>query len=367
LHDARSLDQGEVANVLSAQTIARTIAGPLWAQFVDRTGRPRAVLVLLSVLSLAAFGMFAAVESLPWLYVCAFVYGCVYPPMHPILDALALQTAQEAGFAYGRLRLVGSLSYLVVILGVGWWLDHHGSGSLFLVLVSGFAATITASFVLPERPVVAVPAGQAAEAPLAELLRSGPFVLLLVSAGLIQGSHATYYNLSTLHWHEHGIGMGTSGVLWAEGINAEIVLLWFARHSVDRLRPTTLIGLGGVAAAVRWCVVGATTSVPALLATNWLHAASFTCTYLGSMRALERRVKASQRSTAQGLLGAATAGVGMAVCGPIGGYCYVRWGGRAFFVMAAFAVLGTALAWLLRRHADRAATRPQPSTPNKPA
>jgi PPP family 3-phenylpropionic acid transporter len=191
-------------------------------------------------------------------------------------------------------------------------------------------------------------------------------VWLLVSAGLIQGSHATYYNLSTLHWSDHGIGKGTAGVLWAEGILAEIVLFFFARSSVDRLRPTTLIALGGFAAALRWIIIGSTTSVPVLLATNWLHAATFTCTYLGSMRALERRVKPSQRSSAQGLLGAATAGVGMVVCSLVGGWCYERWGGRAFFVMAAFAVVGSVVAILLRRHADRLARQAQASAAIKP-
>ena len=121
-------------------------------------------------------------------------------------------------------------------------------------------------------------------------------------------------------------------------------------------------------AAVRWIVVGASTSVPLLLATNWLHALSFTCTYLGALRALERRVEPSQRSTAQGLLGAANSGVGMVVCGLLGGYVYDRWAGLAFFLMAAFAVAGVLLAFLLRRRADQAAAAEQTTnTPNKPA
>jgi MFS transporter, PPP family, 3-phenylpropionic acid transporter len=89
--------------------------------------------------------------------------------------------------------------------------------------------------------------------------------------------------------------------------------------------------------------------VPILFAANWLHAFSFAVTYLGSIRALDRRVPAHQRSTAQGLLGAATSGFGMVVCGVTGGLVYDRFLGAAFHVMAVFAAIGAALAWAVRR------------------
>jgi PPP family 3-phenylpropionic acid transporter len=364
LHDERGLGKAEVALVLSAQTISRTLAGPLWSQRVDRTGRPRTTLWWLSLGSVLAFAAFGACQSLVGLWLCAFVFGCLYPPMHPILDTLALQTAQRAGFAYGRVRMVGSLSFLLVILGVGWWLESAPSAVVLWLLLGGLLLTTGASAALPD---VTTPPS-VGRAPIVGLLRSGPFVLLLVASGLIQGSHATYYNLSTIHWIEHGIGKGAAGVLWAEGVLAEIVLFFFARGWVERWRPTTLLMVGGLGAAVRWLVVGASTSVPLLLATNWLHALSFTCTYLGALRALERRVEPSQRSTAQGLLGAANSGVGMVVCGLLGGYVYDRWEGLAFFLMAAFALGGVLLAFWLRRKADQAAATEQvANTSNRPA
>src|SRR5207244_178457 len=51
LHDARGLSEADVAFVLSGQIWARTIAGPVWAQRVDRTGNARRVLCVLVALS----------------------------------------------------------------------------------------------------------------------------------------------------------------------------------------------------------------------------------------------------------------------------------------------------------------------------
>lgn len=352
LHDVRGLDKEQVTIVLAAQTIARTLAGPLWAQRVDRTGRPARMLRGLAWAACGGFLLFTLGSSLWWLWTCAFVFGLCYSPMHPILDAHALQCASRHGFAYGRVRMIGSLSFLVVILAVGQALEHTPATLVFTLLAIGLALTGTAAFGLPRGD--GVPAAPGERAPLGALLRSGPFALLLAAAALIQGSHATYYNLSTLHWADHGIGKGTAAVLWAEGIVAEIALFWLARGWFDRLRPTTLLLIGGAGAVVRWLVIGATVSVPLLLAVNWLHALSFACTYLGSMRALERRTAPHQRATAQGLLGAATSGVGMVAAALLGGWVYERWGDRAFFVMAAFAALGVGLAFWLRRQADRA-------------
>lgn len=351
LRDERGLDEAQIALVLSALTIARTVAGPLWSQRVDRHGRPARVLVALALLSAVTFAAFAGVRSLLGLWCCALLFGCAYPPMHPILDTLALQAAQREGFAYGRVRLVGSLSFLLVLLPVGLLVERTGARVVLWLLLALLGATAVAATALPA--VTTPPAAE--RAPILLLLRSRPFVLLLVASSLIQGSHATYYNLSTVHWRGQGIAESTAGLLWTEGVLAEIVLFWFARGSIERLRPTTLVMIGGLGAAVRWLVIGATSSVPVLLATNWLHALSFTCTFLGSLRALERRVDPSRRSTAQGLLGAANAGLGMFVCGLLGGYVYRVDAGLAFFLMAATALAGVVLALRLRQQATQAA------------
>ena len=361
LHREYGLTAAQVTLVMSAQTIARTVAGPWWSHRVDRTGRARSVLMLLSVASVFAFALFGVSPAMPWVCLCAFVFGCVYPPMHPIVDALAMQTAARAGFGFGRLRMVGSLSFLLVILAVGWWIDRVGHAVVFGILLVGLATTAASALVLPTATVVR----ETAPMPWWSLLRSGPFVLLLVAAALIQGSHATFYNLSTMHWNAHGVSSTAAGALWAEGVLAEIVLFFVAQKSVDRLRPTTLLMIGGLGAVVRWLVIGASTDVLVLAATNWLHALSFACTYLGSLRALERRVPADQRATAQGLLGAATSGVGMVLGGVLGGFVYERFAGRAFFLMAALAALGAGLAWILRRQQDRAQPQLRASTADK--
>ena len=353
LHDVQGFGAADIAVILSAQTLARTLAGPLWAQWVDRCGDARRVLSLLSAGALGAFSLFAVAPTLALAWGVAFTFGCLYPPMHAIVDATAVGESARHGFSFGRLRVVGSLSFLVVILIAGAWLERSGTADVYGILIGCLLATALAGRLVP-RGESSRQADQPAPAPWWQLLRSRPFVVVLLCSALIQGSHATYYQLSTVHWGEHGIDKSVASILWAEGVLAEIVLLFFARQTLDRLRPTTLLVLGGVGAAVRWVFVGATTDVATLLAVNWLHAFSFAATYLGALRALERRIPAAQRATAQGMLGAATSGGGMVFCGLCGGFAYDAAGGAAFYLMAAFAGVGVLAALWLRRAQDRA-------------
>jgi PPP family 3-phenylpropionic acid transporter len=362
LHGAGGLKEAEVSVVMAAQTVARTLLGTYWAHRVDRRGDARPILLGLAAASVGAFALFGVAPGLAGFAVVAFLFGSLFSPMYPICDAAAMQAAAAHGQSFGRMRVVGSASDLLALLAMGALVQRSGLAPTYGLLLVGTMAMAATALLLPRAPdqrgATAAAAAPAAAPPWTSLLAQPSLWLLLGAAALIQGSHATFYNLSTLHWADRGIDASVASIVWAEGILAEILLFWFARTTVDRLRPTTLMLLGAAAAVVRWCIVGATTDVVLLLASGWLHAVSFGCTYLGSLRALDRRVPAPLRATAQGLLGAATSGVGMVVGGLAGGFAYDALAGGAFFVMAAFAAIGGWLSWRLRRAMDVATAKP---------
>lgn len=57
-----------------------------------------------------------------------------------------------------------------------------------------------------------------------KLAHSPSFLLFLLAASTIQGSHALFYAFGTLHWRAQGFADGTIGALWALGVVAEIGL-----------------------------------------------------------------------------------------------------------------------------------------------
>ena len=346
LQRERGLDPAAVTTVLSGQIWARAVAGPVWAQWVDRTGRARAVLAVLALLSVLAMVAFAGARERGALLLCSIAFGCAFPPQFAITDGLAVHCAAESGFAYTRLRMWGSISYLCVVAAMGFALRRAGTADfVWWYLVACLALAAAAAFALPPtRMPVAV-----GRAPMGRLLVQPQFLLFLLATGLIGGSHAAYYSLSMVHWVEHGMDADVAGWLWAEGIVAEIAAFFWLRRLPERLRPTTLMLLGAGCAAVRWTVIGTTTAAPWIALVNWMHAGSFGLTYLGSLRFIRTRIAPDLQATAQGLLAAASSGVCTALATHVAGHFYRSDRGDAFFAMSVFALLGGAITWTLRR------------------
>lgn len=351
LSERRGCSTEAAAFVLSGQIWARTFAGPLWSQRVDRHGRPRAVLVTLSCLSLLVAASLGVIHAPLGLFCVCVAFGCVYPPIHPILDSLTLSAAARTGLTFSGVRLWGSMSFLLAIVALGWYLrvgsDVARYDAVLWVLLIGCALLVIAGWRLPDerRPA-------RVGAPIRELLASPRLLMFLAAAGLIQGSHAAYYTLSTNDWHAHGIDELTAGLLWAEGVVAEVVFFFVARKRLAHLRPTTLMLIGGGAAIVRWICLAATRNVWLLVAVNWLHAASFACTFLGAVWFIQKRVPSHQQTTAQGLLGAISSGACTALATILAGFVYRHAGNSAYLAMAGLAALGTLLTITLRRRRE---------------
>ena len=346
LHDVGGLSHREVTQVQSGQIFARTIAGPLLSQRVDRDGKPTRMVVLLSLLSVLAFACFDLGRGLWPLFFCCLLYGSIYPPLHSVLDNLAIESAREGGFRYTRLRVFGSLSFLVVIVVGGSLLEQWPSSAVYGVMLLLLLASWLFSLRLPV--VVREPNVQR-RAPVARMLSDKTFVLFFLANGLMQGSHGGYYSLSTLHWRTHGIEEGTAGLLWAEGVVAEILLFFFVREHAERLRPTTLLWIGMSGAIVRWLLLSVLVSPWAIASVNWLHAISFGVTYLGALQFLRLRVPQELQATAQGLLGAFSSGIGMAAGTMLAGFVYEFSPAGAFVAMAGLAAVGGCFAFFVRR------------------
>lgn len=326
--------------------LARTVAGPLWAQRADRQGGPRATLRLLSVLSLLAFAPFVLADGLLPLVLCTLAFGVAYPPIHALLDSLTLTLGREQGFAYGRVRVWGSVAFLLVCVTAGELMEGAGVGLVYWVALAGLVAMAFASRTLPTAATV-LP--HATGRPLLTLLRSGPFVLFLLAVGLIMSSHAAYTTYGAIHWDKAGISEGAIGWLFAEGVVAEIILFRMAPWVLARVPALWLLGLGAIGGIVRWCVLGTTSALPALIAVQWLHGLSFGCTHLGALQWIQERVSAERSTTAQGLAAAVASGACSALATEWARVCYPAVGGPVFFWMAGIAVLGGLCALLLAR------------------
>ena len=132
------------------------------------------------------------------------------------------------------------------------------------------------------------------------LLAVPEFRRLLLVAGLISGSHAFYTGFGTLRWQAAGLTAEAIGLLWSVSVASEVAVFFlFGRPLLARLGPAGLCALAAAAGALRWAVMAATASLPAMLLVQPLHGLTFAAQHLAAMAVLVRVVPGRLAATGQ--------------------------------------------------------------------
>src|SRR5207247_11130734 len=133
---------------------------------------------------------------------------------------------------------------------------------------------------------------------------------------------------------ELGFSDTVIGVLWAEGVLAEIVRLWLNASLVARLGPLGLMALGGVAGILRWSLFGVLPGLAAAAVLQLLHGCTFGASHLGAMYYLARSVPPGAAASAQSLYAAVSAGLGSGLAMLAAGAIYTTYGGPGSLFLA---------------------------------
>lgn len=343
----RGLEAGQVAVVLALGSAIRLLAGPVGGRMADRLGNPRLLLVVsATAAALACCGLLLG-AGLLGLVLAQMVFSAFLAPLLPVAEAVTLSAARRGLLDYPRVRAAGSATFILASALGGWAAGRWGFGTAPLLMATMLALTAL-SALLPRYGGGEARRSRDGGGFRAVLALPGFRRLLLLSA-LIQGSHAALYAFGAIHWAAAGHAPVTIGLLWAEGVVAEILLFAFGRRLTEALGVRGMMLVAALGGVLRWGVLGGTTWLPALVLTQLLHAVTFGAQYLAAMRLLQQLVPPSQAATAQSLHASLGGGLGTGLltlaCGPL----YAAWGGPgAFWTMAALCLLALPVIYGLR-------------------
>jgi len=339
----RGLGAVQIGIILALGPWVRVVTNPLVAQIADRSGRAKTVLAIFAGLSVLAFAGFIPAQGFWWIGAISLLAAICFPAMLPIGESQVMGTVLRYRLDYGRIRLWGSITFIVATLGAGRLLTGRDPDLVLMLVLAALAATFLTTLSFPRE---ANGADKHERGGIAALLAQPKFVLFVATASLLQASHAVYNGFSTLHWRAAGISETVIGGLWAEGVIAEILLFSVSGFLVGRLGPVGLLALAGVSGVVRWAVLAQSTDLAALLAVQSLHAITFGAVHLAAMHFVARNAPPGLSATAQGIYASASGlAMGLAMIGAGGLFAIFQ--GHAFFAMAAISAVGTVLAVLL--------------------
>ena len=338
---SRGLDAAEIGALYAMTLAVRVAVTPILGMLTYRLESRRLVIALSAAL-LAAFALFFPAHGFLELLPISIVTGTCLAVLPPLTDNAVLQK----GLDYGRIRLWGTLTFLVLTLVIGRaMLDAPADRLLNFVLGSG-CTVLVAAFFLP-RGDHPPPAPQQGRWRMLFTRRHGLFFLAVT---LIQASHAAHNQFSALYWQSLGLGTDTIGWLWADTCIAEMILFYWGQALVRRISPVGLITIGGVAGVVRWTVIGSSAALPMLAAVQALHCLTFAATHLGALNYLLRHFPPAHAGAAQ-LAYSAALGMGFGLASLLAGTLYQQAGGSVtFLAMAIMAAMGGLAAQHLGRN-----------------
>lgn len=378
--DARGVAPAMIGTITAAPSIAMVLTTVAIGRLVDRLDDRRSGLLLLSIGVLVANSALAFAGSTLAILALWTLGGVLMHAVAPITDAHALGVTARRGSDWARVRLAGSIGFLLALLGAGALYERVGIGAFLSVLIGGSVLRLLAAWTLPgganettgavasvsrataaagvtaePAPTATVATGATAAVRGSDASAGGdaaggrrdslyrPGVLLTIGGGaLINASHGFFYAFGLLVWTRAGIGETSGSLLWAAGVVAEIALMWRFRSIAARLSARGCLVLAGLAAVLRWTLTGTEPPVAVLLPVQCLHALTFGLAFLATASFIARRVDAADAARGQALAATLTT-ASLATATWLSGLLYERAGTAAYGAMALLALAGIAL------------------------
>ena len=341
--------------MLSAQSLTRTFAPYIWGWLSDHTGdRVRLMRWSAGVALLMSLGL-AWHDSVIWIVVVLLLMFIHTSSMMPMAEAAMSHLVSAGGEfdarLYGRVRLWGSVGFLVTVFVAGAWFEQRGMQDFPALTWLTLLAVNASVWCLPHRPD-RVQIGEPKPSVLPVFLQSHT-LMFFASVFFHVLAHFSIYIFLSLYLDALGYGKLMIGVLWGVSVVVEILAFYTQSRWLHHFTLTGWLWVCSACMVVRMLMTAwGGASLAIMLVAQCLHAFTFAVHHTACTAWLTRHFPERLRGRGQALY--STIGYGLAgVVGAVGGSTLSgHWGLEGvFWVSVPIALLGTLFAWLLRRSA----------------
>ena len=340
----------------SMQAVTRVFAPYLWGWLSDRRGERVPLMRWCAGMAfLCSIGLLFN-PSPWWLAVVLLLMFTHTSAMMPMSEAAMAHLVSHQGALdvrrYGRIRLWGSLGFLVTVFVSGAWFEAHGMGGFPLWTILTLAAINLSVWNLPN--VREEAHHDKDQAGFGDVLRQAQTQWFFATLFFHVLSHVAIYTFFSLYLDELGYGKDMIGVLWALSVVVEIIGFFTQSRWLHWLSlPAWLCVCTGVMALRMGMTAWYGQVLWVLLLAQCLHVFTFAIQHTVCIAWLSQHFPGRLRGRGQALY--AVIGYGFTgVLGALGGAALsTRLGLEAvFWVAIPVALLGLLCALMLRRAAQ---------------
>ena len=341
---SENFSPSSIGILLSLFQISRIVAPNFWGWLADHTGHRVKWIKLTSFLGLIGFiGIFWA-KGFFWIFLVMLALSLFTSSTLPLAESLTLAHLATTDGHYSRIRLWGSIGFIVASLFLGYLIDLQGINILLWVLLITQAIIFFLSNTIPEAKEIH---HKKNDLSIWKIIKTPSVVALLIGCTLMVSAHGVLYNFYSIYLKEHGYSSATIGWLWAVGVICEIFIFMLMPKILRRYSLKIILLISLFLGVIRFILIGASPDqFYLLLIAQMFHAATFGSFHAASIEVIAYFFKGRNQSRGQAIYNSVAYGIGGTIGGLGGGYLIQYLGGQLGFMIAAISpLIGFIVIW----------------------
>lgn len=344
----RGMSAPQIGILMALVQVMRIVGPNLWGWVADHTRQRVKVLRITALAGLVAFSGIFYGHSFAQLFAAMVIFNLFTSAQAPLSEALMVDEMRGDLSQYGRIRLWGSVGFIVSVTAAGYGLEWFGVEALPWIAGALLVGVLGASLRIRESPHQVH--AQAAP-PLWGVLRQPAVIAFFGQAALMVAAHSSLYVFYSLYLERSGYSKPVIGAMWSLGVLAEVVFFYFQASFFKRVAVQRLLMAAFAVAVLRFIVIGAGAGWLALLVlAQLLHGVTFAAHHSASIMAMQRWFSGPLQASGQALYISLAYGVGGTAGSLFMSLCWEELGPHAvYYAAAALALAGAGAAKLSQR------------------
>jgi PPP family 3-phenylpropionic acid transporter len=329
----------QISVLMSMLQVTRIIGPFAWGWFADyrqdRIGLMRVTVVLCVIIFLGIFVSNQFYFLLAWMFVLN-TFSSSLTPLSEAVTIRALQKVNAFESKYGRIRLWGSIGFILAVSGGGFWFEKFGIATLPYVALFIMCGVLVSTWMLWEPPHEP---HEKQKGEILTILKKPEVIWFFSSTFCMIFAHASYYVFYSLYLSKLGYGTQTIGIFWMLGVLAEVLFFYYQRFFLEKFGAQQILVACFLVAAMRFATIAYLPIFALLLFMQIFHAMTFGAHHTSSLRFLQQWFNGPTQARGQALYTSISYGLGGTIGGFAAGWVWDVLGAEHVFGLSAIASL----------------------------
>jgi PPP family 3-phenylpropionic acid transporter len=340
------MDAWHIGLLTSVLIGTKIVAPNLWGWLADHSQQRMLIIRLGCLLAPLCFMLIFWRRDFPFLVLIIFAYSFFWNAVLAQFEAVTLFYLAKQPEQYSRVRLWGSVGFIVSVTGLGWYFDRATLEAFPILILLGSFAIFASSWLVPDPDPALAFARKNNDQSFFTRLRQPHIVVFFSVCFLMVLSHGPYYTFFSVLMEQNAYSHTTIGLLWSLGVLAEVVMFWFMHRLLPRFGLRSLLLVSLLLTAMRWLLLALfPQQFGLMLFGQCLHAFSFGAFHSSAIEIVRRWFSLQQSGKAQAFYSAVSFGAGNALGALMSGALWELNSTLPFLFSSIVCLFGACLVW----------------------